>query len=66
MNIGEVIRRRRLDRGVGQAWLARKAEISRQALANIELRGATPGSDTLARIARILDCTMDDLLKEAA
>ena len=60
-NAGAGIVAARLRRGLTQADLARAAQISRQALFQIEAGGALPRVDTALRIARILDRDVESL-----
>lgn len=51
--LGAAIRRLRLDRGMTQVDLARRADVSRQWLIGLE-RGQTPGLE-VGRLMRVLD-----------
>ncbi|WP_278237008.1 helix-turn-helix domain-containing protein [Isoptericola sp. AK164] len=51
--LGAAVRRLRLDRGMTQAELARRAEVSRQWLVGLE-GGETPGLE-VGRLMRVLD-----------
>ncbi|NNU27319.1 helix-turn-helix domain-containing protein [Isoptericola sp. JC619] len=51
--LGAAVRRLRLDRGMTQAELARRAEVSRQWLVGLE-SGKTPGLE-VGRLMRVLD-----------
>lgn len=58
----ENIRQRRLQLGYSQAALAELADCGVEAIGRIERKERTPNSDTLARIASALECTMDSLV----
>ncbi|WP_402467620.1 helix-turn-helix transcriptional regulator [Isoptericola aurantiacus] len=51
--LGAAVRRLRLDRGMTQAELARRADVSRQWLVGLE-GGKTPGLE-VGRLMRVLD-----------
>jgi Zn-dependent peptidase ImmA (M78 family)/transcriptional regulator with XRE-family HTH domain len=60
--IASNLARLRADKGLTQAELARRANLSRVALGKIERGEVTPRSDTLAELARALRVTVRDLV----
>lgn len=57
------LRRMRLKRLLTQAELAKASGVTQQNISKIEsIPGYDPGVLTLARLARVLRCTVDDLL----
>ena len=62
--IGENIKRLRTKQGISQDDLARKAELKYSTLAKIEGDFVTkPGVQMIAKIAKALGVSMEDLLK---
>jgi len=62
--IGENIKRLRTKQGLSQDDLARRAELKYSTLAKIEGDFVTkPGVQMVARIAKALDVSIEDLLK---
>jgi len=62
--IGENIKRSRTKQGLSQDDLARKAELKYSTLAKIEGDFVTkPGVQMIAKIAKALGVSMEDLLK---
>lgn len=62
--IGENIKRLRTKQGLNQDDLARKAELKYSTLAKIEGDFVTkPGVQMIAKIAKVLGVSMEDLLK---
>ena len=62
--IGENIKRIRAKQGISQDDLARKAELKYSTLAKIEGDFVTkPGVQMIAKIAKALNVSMEDLLK---
>ena len=62
--IGENIKRLRTKQGISQDDLARKAELKYSTLAKIEGYFVTkPGVQMIAKIAKALGVSMEDLLK---
>ena len=62
--IGENIKRLRTEQGISQDDLARKAELKYSTLAKIEGDFVTkPGVQMIAKIAKALGVSMEDLLK---
>lgn len=55
------VRRRREARGLSQVALAEQVRLSRQSLGAIEAGRATPAVDVALRLARALDCTVEEL-----
>ncbi|HBF2862384.1 TPA: helix-turn-helix domain-containing protein [Clostridioides difficile] len=62
MGIGENIRTFRVDRGMTQEQLAKKAGISRVALGNYEREERTPNLDILEKLAEIFDVSVDIII----
>lgn len=54
----------RENKGISQAELAKKANVTQQAVAKWESGESFPRADKLPALARILDCTIDDLFWE--
>jgi len=54
----------RLKAGMTKIELARRAGITRQYLAQIEMNKSMPTIAVLYRISRILNCTLEDLVRE--
>ncbi len=64
MNIGEKVKKIRLARGLTQFELARKVNVSRPLITQIE-RGTKIPSILLSQdIAKALNCTIEDLIRE--
>lgn len=62
--IGENIKKLRIKQGLSQDDLARKAELKYSTLAKIEGDFVTkPGVQMIAKIAKVLGVSMEDLLK---
>jgi len=62
--IGENIKKLRTKQGLSQDDLARKAELKYSTLAKIEGDFVKkPGVQLMAKIAKVLDVTIEDLLK---
>ena len=63
--LAENIKRYRIEKGLSQEQLAQKAGITYSTLAKLE-SGANqnPTVKTLQQVARALDVTLDDLMKE--
>ncbi len=65
--IGSAIRARRLSAGLSASALAERAGIARTHVSTIEAGGRpNPRLYTVAAIARVLGCTVDALVLEAA
>jgi len=62
MSIGEIIQRKRNERGLSQEKLAELVGVSRQAVSKWELRDAIPDTDKLVPLCRALGITVDELL----
>jgi transcriptional regulator with XRE-family HTH domain len=60
------LREVRLSRGMTQAELGRKADVTASYVWRLESAGAAPGIDLVARLARALGTTSHDLLPLAA
>ncbi len=55
------VRERRESRGLSQIALAERAKLTRQSIGAIEAGRATPAVDVALRIARALDCQVEEL-----
>jgi len=64
MGVGAVIRSYREQRGMTQADLAEKAHVDQSYLSRLETgsRDSRPNAEALAKIACVLDVTVDQLL----
>lgn len=62
--VGENIKKRRKALGLSQAVLADRALVSQSAISDIENPNVTklPNVDTIGKIAKVLGCTVDDLM----
>jgi len=57
------IRRRRLEKKLSQAELAKKAAIPQSVIAEIETgKSKNPTVETAVRLAKALDCAVEDLI----
>ena len=63
-NVGENLRKYRLERGMSQAELAQRAGRKRSAIGNYESGVREPDYDTLAALARALDVSVAQLLDD--
>ena len=63
-NAGENIRLRRIAKRMSQEQLAKKAAVSATMVSYIETGVKSVSVKTLYLMAKALDCTTDDLLKE--
>lgn len=59
-----MIRTARMSKGLTQKQLAEQMGVTRAAVANWETGVSAPTADSLIRLARILDTTVDAILKE--
>ncbi len=64
MNIGELIRNIRLNKGLTQEVLAEKAELSRNTIVNFENKKRVPRVDDLGKIAKALDVEVSIFFQE--
>ncbi len=64
MNIGEKIRKVRLEQDLTQQELADKVGISRSNIANYEMNANMPSVDILKKIASVLEISADYLLED--
>lgn len=62
MNVGVAIKSRREELGLSQAYVAEKAGISQAMLCQIERGTKNPSLQISAEIAKMLRCSLDDLL----
>jgi len=65
MSLGEIIQRKRSERGLSQEKLAELVGVSRQAVSKWELGDAVPDTDKLVPLCRALGITVDELLGNA-
>jgi len=65
MPLGLAVREFRNRAGLSQSALAVKADISQQALSDIETEKVNPGLDVFLRIAEALDVTPNQILEYA-
>lgn len=65
MSVGENIRRIRTNKGITQAYLAEHVGISQSMLCQIERGTKNPSLQIGTEIARLLECTVEDLLTES-
>ena len=56
----EILRQRRMERGLSQAQLARKADLSPSAVCRLEAGLRLPSRDTVARLARALELSPEE------
>lgn len=59
------LRLKRMTQGLTQEELAIQLNVTRSAIAMWETGKAMPASANLIKLARVLNCTVDDLLKES-
>ncbi len=64
MNIGELIRNIRLNKGLTQEVLAEKAELSRNTIVNFENKKRVPRVDDLESIAKALGVEVSIFFQE--
>jgi len=58
-------RRRRLEKGLTQEELARRARLTVSTVAAVDSgRVKHPGSEVLYKLSRVLGCTMDELYED--
>lgn len=62
MNIGKNVKNRREACGLDQSELAERVHVSQAMVSHIESGRKTPSVPLLADIAKVLHCTMDDLV----
>jgi len=63
--IGKNIKRRRQEKGLSQDKLSKLSDLSLNTVVKIELNdSANPTIETIQRIAKALDVSVDDLLKK--
>lgn len=62
MTFGEKLKEIRKDIGITQKELANKIGVKRTTVAGYETKGKEPSYQTLIKIARALDCSLDYLL----
>lgn len=64
MNVGKQIRTIRESKGISQSELAKNAGISQPALCQIERGTKNPSLQIGGEIARLLECTVEELLTD--
>lgn len=62
MNIGETIKRIREQKEISQVALAEKVGVTQAMICQIERGTKNPSVQVAALIAKVLDCTVDELL----
>lgn len=62
MTIGEIIKKKRTERGLAQAELAHIIGVTQPAIGKLESGKSTPSSETLKKLADFFLCTADELL----
>ena len=65
MTLGQTIHRLRLERGLSQADLADRLEVSRQSISKWETDASVPELDKLITLSRIFGVTLDELVGRA-
>ncbi len=65
MTLGQTIHRLRLERGLSQADLADRLEVSRQSISKWETDASVPELDKLITLSRIFGVTLDELVGHA-
>lgn len=58
------LKKLRMSKNLTQKDLAKKLKVERTTVTMWENGHSTPNLQTLKKIAQILDCTIDDLIKE--
>ncbi|MGN1073705.1 MAG: helix-turn-helix domain-containing protein [Eubacteriales bacterium] len=66
MEIGEIIKKKRIAAGLTQEQLASQIPCNRASIAQYELGIKTPGIGIVSRIADVFGCTVDELLRRDA
>lgn len=61
-DLGSRIREKREEKGISQAELAGKAQLSTQHMSNVENAKSRIGLEKLVDIANILECSLDELV----
>lgn len=59
-----MLKKQREKRGITQAELAKKLGVTQEAVTKWETGRNKPRASTLIKLAEILDCSVDELLKE--
>ena len=65
MTLGQTIHRLRLERGLSQADLADRLEVSRQSISKWETDASVPELDKLIALSKIFGVTLDELVGHA-
>jgi len=61
--LGENLKRIRIEKGMSQADICRELEVDKGYISNIEAGKQNPTLVTLARLAKALNVSVDELLK---
>lgn len=64
MSLGDNIKTKRKEKSLTQEQLSEKLKVSRQAVSNWERNIKNPDFFNLAELSVILDCSIDELLKD--
>lgn len=64
MNVGDNIRRIREEKGLTEAHIARQTRVTPQMICQIERGTRSPSLQLGLEIARVLGCSVEDLLAE--
>lgn len=62
-SFGARLRQLRASRGLSQAEFARRVGLSSRMAAYYEIQGGTPAPDLLAKFAKVLDVSVDEMLE---
>lgn len=63
-NLGKAVRKLRIKAGLSQGKLARLSDVSNNTIVNIEAgKQDNPTIDTLKKVAKALNVSVDDLIK---
>ena len=64
MTVGENIRKIRRAKGISMYRLAKEAELTNPVIRGLESgKNRYPRAETLAKIAKVLECKIDDLMQ---
>ena len=64
MSVGDNIRRIRKERGLTETHIAKQTQVTPQMICQIERGTRSPSLQLGAEIARVLGCSLEDLLAE--
>ncbi len=62
MSLGENLKRYRIEVGLSQKELAEQINVKQQAISLVELNKRTPSICSLKKIAKVFNCTIDELV----